>query len=282
MIKYIAIRLFSRFVDPYIDYFDSLRFQLKQAQMKVTTREYLCELLLFSVIAFIVLLIVGSFFITAATTFIFYSYTLSIIISMAAALATFMIGYYYPTIKAKNLQNKIKKELPFSTVYMSTAASSHVSPIEMFNILSRRKGEIAKEAKIIYRDAELLGINISTAIANAGDRTPSPELSDLFQGIISIITRGGDLAAYLSEKSKEFMNDYRRSLNDYSRQVSFYTEIYVTLIIVGTLFFIVLSSIMGPLSGGNILMLQTFLVFFFVPLTSIGFIFLLKGLSPTE
>jgi hypothetical protein len=37
---------------------------------------------------------------------------------------------------------------------------------------------------------------------------------------------------------------------------------------------------MSPLVGGNILLVQTFLVFFFVPFTSVGFIVLLKGLSP--
>jgi hypothetical protein len=39
---------------------------------------------------------------------------------------------------------------------------------------------------------------------------------------------------------------------------------------------------MSPIVGGEILVLQTFLVFFFVPITSIGFIVLLKGLSPIK
>ena len=86
---------------------------------------------------------------------------------------------------------------------------------------------------------------------------------------------------YLAEKTKGYMTNYRRTLEDYSKQIYLYTEIYITLIIVGTLFFIVLSSIMSPLTGGGALFIQTFLVFVFTPLISVGFIILLKTLSPT-
>jgi hypothetical protein len=83
------------------------------------------------------------------------------------------------------------------------------------------------------------------------------------------------------------MNIYRRALQDYSKMISFYTEIYITLMIVGSLFFIVLLAVMSPVgesaSGrASTLMLQTFLVFFFIPLVSIAFIVLLKAISPSE
>ena len=97
-----------------------------------------------------------------------------------------------------------------------------------------------------------------------------------------MITTGGSLHDYLAEKTSVSMQQYKRMLDAYSDQINFYTEIYITLIIVGTLFFIVLSSVMSPLVGGDILLVQTFLVFFFVPITSMGFIVLLKGLSPIK
>ena len=83
-------------------------------------------------------------------------------------------------------------------------------------------------------------------------------------------------------KTRTFMSQYRRSLNDYAKQISMYTEIYITLVIIGSLFFIVLISIISPLTGGGTLFIQTFLVFFFIPLVSMGFIVLLKGISPSE
>ena len=51
---------------------------------------------------------------------------------------------------------------------------------------------------------------------------------------------------------------------------------------VGSLFFIVLTAIMSPLGGMDILMLQTFVVFFLTPMVSVAFIVILKGSSPME
>ncbi|NIO22612.1 MAG: hypothetical protein GTN38_01110 [Candidatus Aenigmarchaeota archaeon] len=281
MIEKISLKLFGGVVRPYGDYFDTLKERLKQADMKYSAEEYVSVALFFSLITFIVVMLLCSFYITITTAYVFYSYTLSIILSFGSTAVTFFVVYYYPSIKAKNIQHRINKDLPFSAIYMATVASSNIQPSEMFKILSTKKGEVGKECGKIYRDIHMLGMDISTALTKAANRTPSTRLGEILWGMLSVITKGGDLGAYLSDKAKELMSQHRRSLNDYSKQISFYTEIYITLIIVGTLFFIVLSSIMSPLVGGDILLVQTFLVFFFIPLVSIGFIVLLKGISPT-
>lgn len=275
----ISYRLFGRIADSYSDYFDALGLQLKQAGMKHTVSEYISILMLYSMLSFIAVIMAGSFYITLTTAHAFYSYTLSIVLSLASAVGVFFLGYYYPNIKASNLQNKINKTLPFTTIYMATAASAEMNPADLFKIVSLRRGEVGRECEKVYRDINMLGMDVSTAITKAANRTPSVKFAELLWGMLSVIRRGGDLDGYLTDKAKEFMADYRRSLDDYSKQISFYTEIYITLIIVGTLFFIVLSSIMSPLVGGDILMLQTFLVFFFIPLVSAGFLVLLRAFA---
>lgn len=282
MIEKISYRLFGKLVKPYAEYFDALNLQLRHASMKYSVEEYVSTIILSTILAFIVVITAGSFYITITTAQAFYAYTLSIILSFVAAIGVFVLGYFYPNLKAKGIQGKINKNLPFSSIYMSTAASSEVNPAELFKIVSMKGGEVGKECEKIYSDIHMLGMDVSTAITKAANRTPSTKFAELLWGMLSVIRRGGSLRNYLDGKSKEFMNDYRRSLNDYSKQISFYTEIYITLVIVGTIFFIVLSSIMGPLVGGDILMIQTFLVFFFIPAVSAGFLLLLKNLSPVE
>ncbi|MCX6818018.1 MAG: type II secretion system F family protein [Candidatus Aenigmarchaeota archaeon] len=282
MLGKIAYKLFGRVVESYAEYFDSLSLQLKQAKMKYPVEEYVSLLMLISLITFAAVLMAGSFYITITTARAFYSYTFSIIISCVAAVGVFFLGMYYPTMKAKGIQSEINKSIPFATIYMATVASSDTNAAQLFKIASLRGGHIGKECEKIYRDIHMLGMDVSTAITKAANRTPSAKFSELLWGMLSVIKRGGDLGEYLADKSKEYMNDYRRSLEDYSKQISFYTEIYITLIIVGTLFFIVLSSIMSPLVGGDILMVQTFLVFFFIPLISAGFLVLMKSLSPSN
>jgi len=282
MIERISHRLFGRAVDSYADYFDTLGTQLKQAGMKCSISEYVSTLMLYAVITFAAVIMAGSFYITITTTYAFYSYTLSIILSSVSAAGVFAAGYYYPNMKAKGIQGRINKSLPFTVIYMATVASSEMNPADVFKVVSLKGGEVGKECERIYRDMHMLGMDATTALTKAANRTPSAKFSELLWGMLSVIRRGGNLGEYMTDKSKEFMADYRRSLEDYSKQISFYTEIYITLIIVGTLFFIVLSSIMSPLVGGDVLMVQTFLVFFFIPLISAGFLVLLKSLSPTD
>lgn len=275
------MKIFGSLIEPYTDSFDPLKLQIRQAKLDYTITEYLSVVILFTFLAFVVTILLGSFFITITTEYAAYSYTLSIIISLGSGGGAFFLGYYYPSLKSKNIRTKIDRSLPFTVIYMSTAASANVHIADLFKTTSMRGGEVGKECKKIYSDITMLGLDPVTAVTKAANRTPSSMFAELLWGILSIMERGGDMSAYLSEKSKETMGYYRRMLNDYSKSITFYTEIYITLIIVGTLFFLVLSSIMSPMVGGDILLLQTFMVFFFIPMISAAFIVLVRGIYPS-
>ncbi len=281
MIRKIAFKLFGKLLLPYLGYFDSLEIQLRSTGMRISIHEYMCQVFLASTLTLLISLIAGSILIPFLTLNAPYSFTLSIILSIVFTAVAFMLTYYYPNMKASSMKSRIDRALPFTAAHMTAIASSGINPAEIFKILSIKEGEIARESKTIYNDVKMFGMGISAALTKAANRTPSPHFAELLWGMVSVITSGGDLENYLSEKTRGFMVNYRRTLDDYSKQIYLYTEIYITLIIVGTLFFIVLSSIMSPLTGGGALLIQTFLVFVFTPLISIGFIILLKSLSPT-
>lgn len=290
MIKGIAFRLFGSLTKPYLDYFDTLNRNIRRAMMEVSLHEYVCIIIFLSFLTLLASIILGSVFIAFAFPFestIFYSYTLSIIISFVFAGVVFFIGYYYPSLKSKSIETSVNRNLPFAVFYMATSASSGILPTEIFRLLSSKGGIIGREAGKVYNNVNSLGMSLNDSIQKVAERTPSGHFSDLLYGMSSTITTGGDLGKYLSGKAKSYMNMYRRSLEEYSKMISFYTEIYITLMIVGSLFFIVLLAVMSPVgasAGGraSTLLLQTFLVFFFTPLVSIGFIVLLKAISPSE
>ena len=256
--------------------------KLKSASIKLSLKEYLSISLLSSLLAFIISMPIMSFIISLFTARAIFSYTLGIIVSFLLSGASFILFYWYPSMKAKSLQTRVDQDLPFAIASMTAAASSGTHPMEIFKMLTVRKGVIGDDSNRIYRDVKMFGTDISSALAKVANRTPSLTWSELLWGMISVITTGGDVYKYLTDKTSVSMQTYKRMLDSYSNQINFYTEIYITLIIVGTLFFIVLSSVMSPLVGGDILLVQTFLVFFFVPITSMGFIILLKGLSPLK
>ncbi len=291
--KKTAFKLFGELLQPYLGYFDSIKTNLKKAGMKTPIQEYISVMSFYALLGFIISIISCSVFVslglvsvsrTVSSSDVFYSYTLSIIISFITAGSIFAFGLYYPTMKSKTLKSKIERALPFTIFYMATSAASGIKPVEIFNMLAQRGGIIGKEAERIYNDVNTLGMNLHDAIQKAAVRTPSPQFADILWNMSTIITTGGDLDRYLSGKTKSFMAQYRRNLDNYAKQIAFYTEIYTTLVIVGSLFFIVLISIMSPMVGGSqfALLIQTFLVFFFIPAVSVGFIVLLKGISPSE
>jgi flagellar protein FlaJ len=290
MIKEIAFSLFGSMVKPYLDYFDTLNRNLKKAMMDISLHEYLSSLIFISFVALLVSIVLGSVFITFLFPLeptIFYTYTLSIIISFILAGAIFFMGYYYPSMKSKSIGSQIDRTLPFAVFYMATSASSGILPIEIFRLLAAKGGVIGKDSGKVYKNVTSLGMSLDDSIQKVAERTPSGHFADLLYGLSSTITTGGDLGKYLDGKAKSAMDLYRRSLNEYSKMISFYTEIYITLMIVGSLFFIVLLAVMSPVGGSaagksSTLMLQTFLVFFFTPLVSMGFVVLLKSISPSE
>jgi flagellar protein FlaJ len=287
MLQQISMRLFGGAVEPYLHYFEGLNSNLKRGMFKSTAKEYVSILLFLSMITFMASLIGGSFFIgvalapRAADAGI-YSYTLAIILSILFSGGVFSTGYLFPSMKANNIKTQIERNLPFAVFYMATTASSGIHPVDIFKALSQKKGVIGKEANKIYTNVKTLGMNLTDAMGKVANRTPSPSFADLLWGLISVITTGGSIEDYLNMKTRTFMNQYRRNLYDYAKQIALYTEIYITLVMVGSLFFIVLTAIMSPLGGMDILMLQTFVVFLLTPLVSLGFIVLLKGTSPVE
>jgi archaellum biogenesis protein FlaJ (TadC family) len=182
-------------------------------------------------------------------------------------------------------ENKIRKVLPFSVSYLASIANSKVSGIVLFKTIAQFKeySEVANEAKNIVRDVEVFGMPLSAAIKNQAKRTPSKDFRELLWGVNSVTVSGGDLGLFLKQKGDELMNDYRRRIRKYAQDLSLFVEVYLTLIITGSIFFIVLSSIISALSGGmGTILIQTFVVFILIPVLSIGFIILIKSISPIE
>ncbi|MBI4020222.1 MAG: type II secretion system F family protein [Candidatus Aenigmarchaeota archaeon] len=280
MIFKLAVRLFGGIAEYYLEYFEGVKTSMHKAGMKTQLHDYVSFIFLATSLAFIASLIAGAVFFTLLIPSPIFTYTTAIIFSFLVTGAVFALSYYYPAILAKNRRAKIDRSLPFAVFYMATSASSGIEASEIFRLLSMKGGVLGEEASKIYTDVRALGMNLATALQKGAHRTPSVLWSELLYGMASVVTTGGSLDKYLESKTRSFMNQYRRALEEYSKQIALYTEIYITLIIVGSLFFLILIAIVSPIIGGSTLFIQTLLVFFLIPLVSIGFIMLLKGISP--
>jgi flagellar protein FlaJ len=264
-----------------VEYFEDLRPQLSKANISASLPEYI-SMMLFTTGAVFVgsLFLLGTFLslMMGASGFIL-ALTLSIVLPMG----TLILLYIYPSILIKQRASKIRDTLPFATMYMSTLAGTGTSISELFKNMGEVEeyGEVSKEAAKISQDIETFGMDISEALQRAAERTPSDDFKDLMWGMNHALTSGGSLQAFLHERSETLMKDYQRRIESFSEQLSLLVEMYITVVIVGSIVFTSMSAVMGSFISGNILVLvQIVAIFIGLPLISGMFILLVRGIAP--
>ena len=264
------------------DIASEIGYKLRKAGISLTGEEYVSMMiavslfapLFVSFLAVLILILLGDSLLMTFLAFI------GVYVVLASLI--FLILYFYPSLNISDIQKSISNNLPFATIYMSTLAGAGMTPAQIFKILAEFKefGEVSKEAGRITKDLELLGIDIGTALERAADRTPSQQLRELFWGMKSTITTGGDLKRFLMEKSKTYMADYRRFLDKFVDQLSVLMEVYITAVIVGSIFFIIMGTILGLMGGGVPLVLVRILIYIGIPIMSVMFMIMIAGMSP--
>ncbi len=282
----LAFRLFGQFAEGVSPYFAETKINIKQAAMKTSLQEYLSSAILTCFIAFVAQLPILSF----AFGFVFQSFLFSflsaITVSFLVSVILFVSFVYYPRIEADSKAKDINNALPFASLYLSTVAGSRLPLYKIFQIFSKFSGYVgvAREINAINEDVRIFGFDIETALERAVERTPSKNFKELLYGILSIERSGGDLSIYLKEKAVSLMGDYRRKLVEFSRTLTVFIEIYLTSVVMGAIFFTILTAIISGISGtaGNLIVLQFLVIFLFLPLISVMFIVLVKSSSPGE
>lgn len=271
------------YVLDYVKYFEELRPQISKANLNISLPEYVSLIafttLISSLISFIIFLSVLTALMGVAGFFL--GLTLSIVMGVLTAVGL----YIMPSIIIKQRAQKIKDTLPFATMYMSTLAGTGTSTTELFEILADTEeyGEVSKEAEKISRDINNFGMDLSEALERAANRTPSDDFKDLIWGINHAISSGGELRAFLKQRADTLMEDYRRRVESFADQLSLLVEMYITLVIVGSIVFTSMSVVMSSFTqvGGNrIVLIQVLSVFIGLPLISGMFILLVKGMAP--
>jgi flagellar protein FlaJ len=204
----------------------------------------------------------------------------------AFAFSTFGF-YFYPVYRADKIKRELEDELPFTTGYMAILTSAGVSPEKIFYSLSDLSVPltVSYEAKNVVRDVNLFGLDIISALEEAAKRTPSERFREMLEGFISTVHSGSNLAAYLREKSKQYMKLKRINLKKYSDTLSMLSEFYVTLLLTGPLLLVIMLAVMAMLGGGNLGILSpdlilNLLTYLGIPIGAIIFLIILDAASP--
>jgi flagellar protein FlaJ len=208
----------------------------------------------------------------------------NIFFSILASAATFWLFYEYPLTQVASISNKIKSELPFAIIHMSSIAGSGIEPSKIFTIiaLSTEYPIISKEVKKIMNHINLYGYDLVTALKNVAKTTSSPELAELFSGIAVNIAGGGSLKDYLSKKAESTLVDYKLERRKYSGVAETSMDIYIGVLIAAPLIFMVLLIIMNvtKMSIGIGMRTLSYLIIMIIALTNVGFLIFLQFRQP--
>jgi len=116
---------------------------------------------------------------------------------------------------------------------------------------------------------------------DAAAKSPSKELAELLRGIISVMEAGGDLARFFEDRLEAYEVERKMWFTSYISKLQLVSEAYLTLVVVGPIFMIVIESSRLIMGKGSIQMLRT-IVYVLIPLGVAMLILLLHASNPEK
>jgi flagellar protein FlaJ len=195
---------------------------------------------------------------------------------------TYAIFILYPTIEAGNRRRNIDATLPYAINYVTSMSTAGITPAEVFRLLgdSPIYGESHVEARYIAREIDIFGRDLIDALRLVSSSTPSKRMKEFLQGAMASISSGGNLTDYFRTKADQYALENRQTQKLFLDTLALISESYVTAMVAGTLFLIILQSIMSVLSGDNNPMFLYAIIYIMIPLGSAAFVIMISSMTP--
>jgi flagellar protein FlaJ len=249
----------------FLPLFKDLDVNLKKSGIKINFKAYISTVIVASLLLSTSVMI----FVPVLLFFIFkLSLVLSLLFGVGVSLfagALTVIGFYvYPTYRADSL----KRDLVWRSLAQIDASLA-----------------ISNVARNVIRDVELFGFDVISALETTSKRTPSERFKEMLEGFISVVYSGGNLVRYLRNRTQEYMKEKSIALKRFSDTLGVLAEFYVTLMVAGSLIFVVMLAVMSMLGGGGFGLLDSrlllqLLTYIGLPVGSAVFLVILDMVSP--
>jgi flagellar protein FlaJ len=301
-----AYSLFGNYFKSKKNSYAGYRKKINQARMEVGYDMYLSRITLYSVITGGVGILLGALltwvlaqvgvtetmtaalnvppaiegFLASYRTYII-GFFLSVILAAVFGGIAGGILYYVPSFKAGERRRQIDNTLPYAVTFMYALSRGGMNVLEVMEKLSNADdvyGEVSNEFDMILRDMDYFGNDLRIALRNASDMTPSDNLADFLDDLLSVIDSGGEITPFMLNKSQQYHEIKKQDQKGFLDTLALMSESYVTAFVAAPLFIIIITAIMSVMGGAN--MMQLFAIIYFVlPLASIGFAFVIDIIS---
>jgi flagellar protein FlaJ len=171
-------------------------------------------------------------------------------IVIAIPILTFLLVYIYPVMERRSIETKISQELPFATIHMSSIAESMVEPSNIFSIMVKTKEYpvLEKEFTKLLNEINVFGRDLVTALRNSAFNSPSRRLAELFDGLATTITSGGDMSNFFDKRAQSLLFEYRLEKEKKTKSAETFMDIYISVVIAAPMI-LMLLLIMMRVSG---------------------------------
>ena len=195
---------------------------------------------------------------------------------------TYLAFIMYPGLEAGNRRRNIDASLPYAINYITSMSTAGITPAEVFRLLgsSTIYGQSAVEARYIAREIDIFGRDLIDALRLVSASTPSRRMKEFLQGTMASVASGGNITEYFRTKAEQYALENRQTQKMFLETLALVSESYVTAMVAGTLFLIILQSIMSVLSGDNRPMFLYAVIYIMIPLGSIMFVIMISSMTP--
>jgi flagellar protein FlaJ len=195
---------------------------------------------------------------------------------------TYLAFILYPGLEAGNRRRNIDASLPYAINYITSMSTAGITPAEVFRLLgsSTIYGQSAVEARYISREIDIFGRDLIDALRLVSSSTPSARMKEFLQGTMASVASGGNITDYFRTKAEQYALENRQTQKMFLETLALVSESYVTAMVAGTLFLIILQSIMSVLSGDNKPMFLYAVIYIMIPLGSVMFVIMISSMTP--
>lgn len=195
---------------------------------------------------------------------------------------TYLVFLLYPGIRAGERRRNIDATLPYAINYITAMSSAGITPAEVFRLLGQSTiyGESAVEARYISRETDFFAKDLLDALRTVSQATPSERMREFLQGAVASISSGSNLTEYFRTKAHQYTLENNQQQKTFLETLGLIAESYVTVMVAGMLFLIILQSVMTILSGDSNPLFLYIIIYLIIPFGSVMFIILISSMTP--
>ncbi|MCK9297805.1 MAG: type II secretion system F family protein [Methanoculleus sp.] len=208
--------------------------------------------------------------------------TITVVALLIFGGITYLIFLLYPGIRAGERRRNIDATLPYAINYVTAMSSAGITPDEVFRLLGQSKiyGESAVEARYVTRETDFFGKDLLEALRAVSQATPSERMREFLQGAVASISSGSNLTEYFRTKAHQYTLENNQQQKSFLETLGLIAESYVTAMVAGMLFLIILQSIMTLISGDSNPFFLYIIIYLLVPFGSMMFVILISSMTP--